>query len=94
MPRLPRSTSLTFALVFGFLSVLTIFGVSSGGLKADTQIAQNGKPQKNGDNCRYAQECSKANRRCLSGNYDALYAATPEDMARCISKFKQCMSRC
>jgi hypothetical protein len=36
MPRLPRSTSLTFALVFGFLSVLTIFGASSGGLKADT----------------------------------------------------------
>ena len=38
MPRLPRSTSLTFALVFGFLSVLTIFGVSSGGLKADTLV--------------------------------------------------------
>ena len=38
MPLLPRSTSLTFALVFGFLSVLTIVGVSSGGLKADTMV--------------------------------------------------------
>jgi len=36
MPRLARSCSITFALVFGFLSVLTIFDVSSGGLKADT----------------------------------------------------------
>lgn len=38
MPHLPRSTSLTFALGFGFLSFLTIFGVSSGGLKADTPV--------------------------------------------------------
>ena|SRR5665647_184402 len=38
MPRLTRSTSLTLALVFGFLSVLTIFGGSSGGLHADTPI--------------------------------------------------------
>src|SRR5262245_31740427 len=38
MPRLTRSTSLTFAPVFGFLSVLTIFGVSSGSLKAEPTI--------------------------------------------------------
>lgn len=38
MPRLTRSTNLTSALVFGFLSVLTSMGVSSGGLKAGTTV--------------------------------------------------------